>query len=235
MKPCHPQDEEWMSLLYGETSSHQNKTLKRHLAQCGLCQSRYQQWRQTMRVLDQDQVKLHARQPGLAFSPSLRWAAAAAVLLTIGFLAGRLVLAQAGASDAWMAAMEKRVRTQVKTEMEQQWDQHQAALLAQLQAQYQAGLDASTSSLLQSQQALATSLAEAERGRQEQMQEMWNGMLQAQADHRRDLSALRKDLETVAVYSEGRWFQTEETMLRLAGYSTPQAPSDPASQPSTIP
>lgn len=234
MKPEHPQDQEWMSFLYGETSSQQTKSLKRHLAACSHCQTRYRQWSQTMRALDQDQVKTSSTQPRPAFALAWRWATAAAVFLVLGFLTGRFFLSQASAGAPWTKAMEERVRAQVQTEMQQQWDRQQAALLARMQAQYQTDLN-TASSLLESQQVLTGTLSEAERVRQEQMQEFWNVLLQAQADYRRDLSALRRDLETVAVYSEGRWSQTEANMLRLANHTPTQPLSDITSQPQTTP
>ncbi|HSU54975.1 MAG TPA: hypothetical protein VLT36_13030 [Candidatus Dormibacteraeota bacterium] len=84
----HPEAAEWMALLYEEIAPERKKELSAHLEHCPACASRVNEWQASREALNQ--WTLPARRPARAQSfPSLKWAAAAAILLVLGFVAGR--------------------------------------------------------------------------------------------------------------------------------------------------
>ncbi len=112
----HPESEVWMGWLYGEVTPEERLGLEAHLAVCPECQRRVDGWRQTMGRLDVVPVpRVETRSRRGAWGVPY-WTAAAAALLLLGFLAGRLTGVSRGelASElgrnraAWMEEMEAR-------------------------------------------------------------------------------------------------------------------------------
>lgn len=89
----HPTREEWMAYLYGELDTQKETTLKSHLQECPQCEHEVAAWRGAMAALDMWQL------PGNHKSAfrlrqvtrrAVRWAAAAALLIAAGYVAGRV-------------------------------------------------------------------------------------------------------------------------------------------------
>src|SRR4030042_684768 len=87
----HPSPEEWMAWLYGESSGDAGRLLADHLKACSECQTQIAQWRQAMGALSAWRLPLAGRSATAAWRP-LRWAAAALVLLAVGFLVALLTI-----------------------------------------------------------------------------------------------------------------------------------------------
>jgi anti-sigma factor RsiW len=85
----HPEPAVWMDFLYGEIDAPKKAELQSHLDQCPACAAQMKTWQESRTSLDAWTVP---SRPGAARKPSaapLKWAAAAAVLLALGFLLGR--------------------------------------------------------------------------------------------------------------------------------------------------
>jgi len=88
----HPTPEEWMECLYGEGDPRARASAEAHLEVCPECRERVAEWRAAMGLLDEDRGTLAVRRPrGPSWSSWARPAIAAAVILSMGFIAGRMV------------------------------------------------------------------------------------------------------------------------------------------------
>jgi len=117
----HPSPAEWMAYLYDEIAPEQKQTLQDHLAQCAVCGEQLNRWRAGMRSLDEWPVPALRRGPR-RWQPVLKWAAAAAVVLTIGFAVGRQTSSAASELAAIrdsMAQLAQQVRIERATVAEQ--------------------------------------------------------------------------------------------------------------------
>lgn len=84
----HPNSSEWMSFLYGECAPERRRELDAHLAACPTCAGQVQTWRGSMNALD-DWPLPAKRRAQRQWVPALKWAAAAAIILALGFGIGR--------------------------------------------------------------------------------------------------------------------------------------------------
>lgn len=115
----HPHREAWMDWLYGELSGDEKAALAAHLETCAVCRSEVDQWRGTMKTLDQYNLPRHrapARQPRRI----LKWAAAAAILLCAGFGLGRLTSA---GHAAFRASLKSEIRAELLADLNRQQQQ----------------------------------------------------------------------------------------------------------------
>jgi len=83
----HPTNEQWMSLLYGEAAADERAALEGHLAECSQCQSAYAAWKETRHDLDTWQLPALKKHRA---SPSIAWAAAAALVACAVFGGARV-------------------------------------------------------------------------------------------------------------------------------------------------
>jgi anti-sigma factor RsiW len=89
----HPTAEEWMDFLYGECAEERRAAMETHASQCPDCAQRVKEWRASLSELDE--WKLPAAEHSVSktitqrFAPLVKWAVAAVVLLSTGFLAGQ--------------------------------------------------------------------------------------------------------------------------------------------------
>jgi hypothetical protein len=107
----HPKREEWVPYLYGEARPDARRHLKAHLKVCAECRDEIQSWNRSLKQLDAWKVP-SLRKPIELFAPFLRLAAAAVVILSIGFAAGRFVGLRASA-DTVRAAVEPELRKEM--------------------------------------------------------------------------------------------------------------------------
>jgi len=118
----HPDSEDWMTLLYGEASPKQKSKLTAHLSQCAACSAQVTQWRQGMTSLDVWPNHRAFTRP--RFRPVLKWAAAAALIVGVGFAAGRF----SSPASREIAA----VKASLRAEFQQQLTETRTGLLAEL-------------------------------------------------------------------------------------------------------
>jgi Putative zinc-finger len=197
----HPNSSEWMSLLYGECSPERRRELDAHLATCPACAGQMQTWRSSMNALDDWPLpaRRHTRRQWV---PMLKWAAAAAVVLAVGFAIGR----ETSNSRAEVAALKSSIAN-LTTVVEQEHNFNLSNSLAM-------AATANTETL--------RVLGDYARLQQEQRiadQEVIKTALRS-FDLR--LGRVRYDLLTVAENTEAGFQQTHENLAELASYSLPQ-------------
>src|ERR1051325_6904823 len=94
----HPTREALIAHLYGENDSAARAEIHSHLESCAECHAKTDGWRDTMSALDHWKLPNGARRSSLA--PMFRWAAAAAILITVGYAAGRIGSPDSGGLQA---------------------------------------------------------------------------------------------------------------------------------------
>lgn len=124
----HPTREQWMDYVYGECEPGEQARFAEHLDGCSECRRAVASWRGVLGELDAYQVTEPARRR--AWMPRLaRWAAAAAVVIAIGYGLGR---ASAPDADALRAQIEPAVREAVGRDMRAEWQADLAVARAEL-------------------------------------------------------------------------------------------------------
>jgi hypothetical protein len=195
----HPSHEQWMDYLYAETPTEARAELDRHLEVCPDCQANVAEFRSSMQALDE--WKLPEAPPQSKALPARRhwhWAAAAVLVLGVGFGLGRWA-----APPPDLAAL----RAQLEPQLRQQLLKDTAAMLA--------------SSRNASQQELAA-LAEALDEQRVADQRSFVKLLKEQDDlQRARVTALRRDLETVAINTDGSLRNAQDEIVRLVSATQP--------------
>jgi hypothetical protein len=192
----HPTQEEWMSYLYDELSAKPRTSLESHLAACVECRAQLQVWQGAAREMNQ--WRMPARRRLARPTTFLRWAAAAAVIGLVALGGVRFV------------ALNNEVK-QLRAEVGHvsQRDSDGAALAeASAAAAKSAGIEA---------QALISALAERMEGlRLADQQAMLAALQKLNARHTEDFASMRKELETVAVFTEAGLQRTQTQLANLA-------------------
>src|SRR5215212_3026159 len=99
----HPNRNEWVPYVCGEATPDAVQTLNQHLAECADCRAVVENWRRTLQRLDAWQLPARRSRRSVA-GPVIKWAAAAALVLGIGFALGRAI--SPGPDAKTMARME---------------------------------------------------------------------------------------------------------------------------------
>lgn len=188
----HPEAAEWMALLYGELDGNRRKALEKHLERCEPCSQQVEAWRSSMASLDQ----WPAPEPRVArreWTPMLKWAAAAAILLMFGFVAGRLT----GASRSDLAALRSSLA---------QLQNESAAARSNIVVASVSAANADTLRLLSQYSRVQDEQRTADR------QNL--SLVLAAMDAR--LTKIRSDLETVAFNTETGFEVADENITRVA-------------------
>jgi hypothetical protein len=193
----HPAPEQWADYLYEELAPEVRASLEEHLRGCVACQRQLTEWRETMSALDACKVRPRVR-PLEVFTTSVRWAAAAALVLGLGWLGGRLAAPEV--PDIL------RLRAEVRADLE-------AELRQQFATRLQAALAAAEQRTGESLQALAATWAAA---RAEDQHTTLALFQRAERQRLSDYAALRRDLETVAVVAQDAIGLTQQQLTQLA-------------------
>jgi anti-sigma factor RsiW len=187
----HPNRDEWVPFVFGEASPETVHTLNEHLARCPECRTQVETWRRTLKRLDAWELPA-PRRTGLLSRPLVAWAAAAAIVLGIGFALGRL--APASPDPKKMARLEAAI-------------QASANALASLEARINAARQADSAQL-------ATEVASLLEAQQDEDRAVTEALLAK-------FLVLRKDLETVATVADEQLQDTQLKLLQLASGSKP--------------
>ena len=200
----HPEESEWMDLLYCEAPPARKRELETHLKGCPACAQQIEQWRRTGAALNE--WKLPARKSHALHLPAYAaWAAAAAILLFAGFAIGR----QASVSKSEVQAL-KNSYLQLAQRLEQQALSNAANFaLAARTANEQ------TAKLLQDYDQL----------QQAQRAEDRRSLTIALASFHTDFQRLQLELETVAFNTENSFEQTHQNISELVSLATPNQDS----------
>jgi hypothetical protein len=185
----HPPAEQWMTWLYGESSPAEKTQIENHLRSCSECQAKVKVWRASATALDS--WSLQPKHSHRLSRPTLKWAAAAAVVLVLGFGLGRLSSPATAQIDAARASLRQEMARQIDT----------------------ARADA--------QQELAEIAAAYEDKRVEESEAVSAALRKLDARWAAKYAALRRDLETVAVYTEDSLEDTQAKLVQLASFAQP--------------
>ena len=118
-----------MDYLYNEAPANERAKLSAHLAACPDCRERVQGWQQTMTTLDTWQPAVKTA-PAFSWLPAIRWAAAAMLMLGLGFGLSRMTAPQVD-----VAAVQAQVRAELAAELKQQMQQNMEQFTAKLDRQ----------------------------------------------------------------------------------------------------
>ncbi len=222
----HPDAAEWMAFLYRETPPARRRELDGHLASCPACAAQVAAWRGSQRALD-DWALPSARHAGRAGMPQpaawsacsaarlglpvLKWAAAAALVLFLGFGLGRRTAPGAHALSELQLSVAQLAQAVQRDQSA--WSNHLALATASAGAQ--------TLRLL-------SEYARAQDSQRALDQQNFQLALQ-NIDARFD--KLRAALETVALNTDDGFQQTYENLARLVSYSAPARNPVPAFGP----
>jgi hypothetical protein len=202
----HPSREEWMSYLYDESSASARADLQAHLHHCTECQANLAEWKAVRHALDQ--WRLPARAPRWAgrLRP-VQWAAAAVVVLGVGFGLGRFA-APAASPEQMRAAIEPGLRESLRREFAPTW---------------RAELDRATATAVSTAGAetrqLIGEFADAYNQRRTEDLKSVSAAL-GRLDNQRiaDNTSMRRDMEKVALYADTGLRRTREQLVQLADY-----------------
>jgi hypothetical protein len=211
----HPKPEDWVPFLFGESKPEDRRQLNQHLQNCAECRHQLSSWERNLGRLDAWKVR-PARRTVPAFQPFLRWAAAAAVLaiLALGFLFGRMSSSGPDAQTL-QAAIEPRLRQQLRVEfiqlVRQEMAQSASVTLAAAQRQTQQLVAAYDQSL--------------SANRANEVQNLYAALDKLAAQHVTDFLSLKKDVDTVAVFTDAGLRRTEQQLVQFADFARPAGPS----------
>jgi hypothetical protein len=191
-----------MSFLYGECAPERRRELDGHLAACATCAEQVQTWRSSMNALD-DWPLPARRQVRRQWVPTLKWAAAAAVVLAIGFAIGR----QSSNGRAEVAALRSSI----------------AELTAMVEREHTFNLSNSFAVAATANTETLRLMGDYARLQQEQRAADQEVLKTALRSFDLRLGRVRSDLLTVAVNTEAGFEQTHENLAQLASYSIPRA------------
>ena len=207
----HPDATEWMSFLYGEVAPERKRELETHLAECAGCAERVSAWRSGMTALDDWHLPA-ARATTHWVWPALKWAAATALVLGMGFVLGR----QASPASEELVELKASVAQLTGALQRQQGEQ-----LTNTVKLATAAANAETLRLLSGYSQLQA----------EQRYSDQQAVAVALRNFETRLGRLRAELETVALNTENGFEQTHENLTRLASFSAPASKDTNPSKP----
>jgi anti-sigma factor RsiW len=127
----HPKREDLVQYLYGELKPDLRRQLNEHLQDCAECGEELQNWKRSLRCLDAWKLPRTNRRLD-AVAPFLKWAAAALLVLGLGFGFGRLTARQADLEKV-RAQVEPEIRREFAQMLRREIGKSAATTLAQAQ------------------------------------------------------------------------------------------------------
>jgi len=201
----HPKHEEWVQYVFGETRADTSRQLKAHLRNCSECREEIEGWKSSLGRLDAWKLPPVATRREI-FQPLLKWTAAVALILCVGFGIGRVTSAREDIETV-RAAIEPAMRQQLRQEFSQ--------LVRDEVAKAASATGAQTRELL----------AEYARGveirRAEDNQAIYAAFDKLDTQRIADVLSLKKELDTVAVNTDAGLRHTEQELVQLVGYNQP--------------
>jgi hypothetical protein len=191
-----------MAFLYGESAAPRRRELGAHLAHCPACSAQVKAWQASRHELD-EWVLPASRPAARAWLPVMRWAAAAALLLGVGVWLGRQMSPSAGDFAALKASV-----AQLSEAVGRGSDLDVSPSVAAATA----AANAETLRLL----AQYSSLQDNQRAADQQALKLTFDTYDAR------LATLRKELETVAVNTEGGFQVTRQNLAQLVSFEEPK-------------
>ncbi len=182
-----------MSYLYDESPAESRESLRAHLKDCATCRAQLEMWQGATREMNEWQLprRRNSRRPAI-----VRWAVAAAIA----------ALAVIGVMN--IVATRREVK-QLRAEIHAQVQQELNVTLAQVTDR------ASKSANAEAQTLIAAIVEKLEEKRISDQQTMLNVLQKLNTQRITDYAKLRKELETVALFSEAGWQRAENQISSL--------------------
>ena len=206
----HPTREEWMSYLYDELTAEEHSSLAAHLAVCPDCKTRVSDWRSARKNLDAWQLPARPARVPLQ-RPLVRWAAAAALMIGFGFGVGRFATPATANAGKIRAAIEPEIRQQLRQEFTQ-------LLRDELDKAASATLAASGEQTKHWVEDYAQAL---ETKRTEDSQAIYAALNKLESQRLADFVSLKKDVDTVAWWTDAGLRRARQELVQLADYTQP--------------
>ena len=209
----HPTREEWMSFLYDESPAESRASLKVHLNACAECRAQVTAWQQASRELNKWTLPRQRR--AASSTPLMRWAIAAAVvgLAILGSVRMKALNDDVGALRAEIESNRKQAETTLRQQIAEQMHTEIDAALAQLTGQAAKTASAEARSLV------AAVVQKLEEKRVADQQTTLAALQNLSAQRVADYASFRKELETVAVFTEAGLQRTQNQIATLADSS----------------
>ena len=211
----HPKREEWIPLLFGEADAETKERLEAHLQSCAACAAEVNAWKRTMGRLDAWKLPKTQRPARTWSFQPIAWAAAAAIVLA-AFAIGRI---SAPAIDA------QTLRAELKSE-----------LISEIQQGFaRVSLD-SSNALTGLETRIATATANQSRLLADEFVQVINTLrrqdreatealfTKLQDQYTTDFVLLRKDLETVASFTDDQIRNARQRLYEIAAAQQSQQP-----------
>jgi len=203
----HPQREEWVRLLCGETDAAATQRLESHLRECSDCAREVNGWRRSVARLDAWKLpKSHRPRRRLAVQP-IAWAAAAAIVMG-AFVAGRFT-----APPFDPASLHAQLKSELSAELQQGFArvaEDSAGALANLELRL-------ASAHAQNNKQLAAQFMEVVNAMREQDREQTEALFaKIQQQYNTDFVLLRRDLENLASATDEEIAEARLKLYQLA-------------------
>ena len=222
----HPHHDEWALYLEGEAAPADAQRLTEHLCQCPACAAEIAGWRRTIAKLDAWQLPAFQSQRRFEF-PFLKWAAAAAIVLSLGFAAGRLTapaiasMVRAQMTESLTAELRQQVKSKLSAELASQFATMRQEITNEVHQQFANRLDQATARAVEASnretRQLAGDLIQAlDHIRTEDQQATQALFQRVQERQDRDFISLRSDLETVASRADDELKDARLRLIQLA-------------------
>lgn len=193
----HPDREALIGYLYDEAPAAERAGLEAHLRECPACRAQLGSWKAVGSALSSLPDPLPARAPARPrFQPA--WLAAAAALIALGMLAGRLL---------FPGPSVEQVRAQILPELRAEIARSAAS--TNPPALTRDDLDR-----------LLTAYATAQQtDREQELRELYAAIAKVDRQRATDYATLRRGMETVAVVTDATFRETSDRLVELAGYT----------------
>lgn len=229
----HPSEEHWMEFLYGELPASQKSEVERHLQQCAECRTKRAQFESTQRSLDTWRVTVPAKfRVAREWSPALKWAAAAALLVTTAFAAGRfsrpevdLAAVQASLSKPIEETVQRQVAARLQAEMEQVRAEAAAAQAEMASQMRKLSEDALAQAMAANKQQLEQLARTVAAVREEDRKLVYASLKEIESQLAFENRKLREGIETVALVTDRSLKDAQRKLVQLASY-TANAPQN---------
>lgn len=209
----HPSEQEWMEYLYDEMTSAERSAVEAHMKDCAPCREKRDGLQGTQRSLDEWRVVVPAKHEfAKGWQPVVKWAAAAVLVATTAFAAGRM-----GRPAVDLEALQAQIAKPIEEKVQQQAAAASQQAVAATEEKLRAMADkmlAETAANAKRLEELATTLA-ALRAHDSSLTAALDELEQQRMA---EYLKIRADLERVALFSQ--------SVAQFASY-TPQDEGEP--------
>ena len=217
----HPKHEEWVPYLAGEASPEMRQQLSGHLKSCPECAAEIAGWQRSIGRLDRWKLPRRRRSRPEWLEPALKWGIAAALVLGMGFGIGRWSVP--ASPDA--AALREELQTALAVNRAQITNEFQAQLTSALTRALAGAAEVSS---METGRLFGEFVKVLDEARAEEHQTLLAQLDRLQQRHAADYLALRKDLETMATFTDDELRRTRLGLRHFAADNTaPRGPNQP--------